>query len=173
MWVKIWSSRGEDRTHSENAGDYSARLCLNPLNETDPSRDTNVCTGFVRPIDTWQYLSLDAMAVQDKMAVILHSTPIDPNLPTHNEAIWDDVSLTISSAAATVTPPPRDHRSVLSPSHSTLARGPVTQSGWLLFVYVWQANVYSQVVTFHTAVWLTFVLVKNRPAYPVVWEEGG
>jgi hypothetical protein len=106
VWVKVWSSSGENRTISENAGDYSTRLCINPLNETDPNKGTNVCTGYVRPLDTWQYISIDAVAVQDTMAVILQSAPIGPNLPLHNEAIFDDVSLTVSSVAATATPAP-------------------------------------------------------------------
>ncbi|MEJ2748132.1 MAG: SH3 domain-containing protein, partial [Anaerolineae bacterium] len=55
-WVKVWSSTGEDRTVSENPSDFAARLCINPMNETDPNRETNVCTDFVRPLDTWQYI---------------------------------------------------------------------------------------------------------------------
>jgi hypothetical protein len=106
VWVKIWSSSGEDRTVSEDAGDFAARLCINPLNETDPDRETNVCTGYVRPLDTWQYITIDAVAVQDTMSVMLQSAQIGPNLPSHNEAIFDDVSLTVSSVAATATPAP-------------------------------------------------------------------
>jgi hypothetical protein len=106
VWVKIWSSTGENRMISENPGDYSARLCLNPLNETAPEKESNVCTGYVRPLDTWQYLTIDAVAVQDTMALILHSAPIGPNFPSHNEAIWDDASLTVSTVAATATPVP-------------------------------------------------------------------
>ncbi len=106
VWVKIWSSSDEDRTVSENPGDFAVRLCINPLNETDANRGTNVCTSFVRPLDIWQYISIDAVAVQDTMAVILHAAPIGPNLPLHNEAIFDDVALTASSVAATPTPAP-------------------------------------------------------------------
>ncbi|MCP4425937.1 MAG: SH3 domain-containing protein, partial [Chloroflexi bacterium] len=68
-WVKVWSSSGEDRTLSENPGDYAARLCLNPMNESDPDRETSVCTGFVRPLDTWQYLTIGAVAQTDIIAV--------------------------------------------------------------------------------------------------------
>jgi hypothetical protein len=40
------------------------------------------------------------------MAVILHGVPIGSNLPLHNEAIFDDVSLTTSTVTATATPAP-------------------------------------------------------------------
>ncbi len=106
VWVKIWSSSGEDRARSENPGDYSARLCIGPSNETDPNKGTAVCTGYVRPLDAWQYLTVDAIAETDTIAVILQSAPLGSNLPAHNEAIWDDVSLTIAPSAATPTPEP-------------------------------------------------------------------
>ncbi|MCB9423404.1 MAG: hypothetical protein H6667_26650, partial [Ardenticatenaceae bacterium] len=134
VWVKVWSSSGENRTVSENAGDYSARLCLNPLNETDPNKGTGVCTGFVRPLDTWQYISVDAVAVQDTMAVILHAAPIGPNLPLHNEAIFDDISLTVSSVAATPTPAPAGPpvRPAPVPFDAVTLRDSMSQAEWVL-----------------------------------------
>ena len=134
VWVKIWSSNGEDRMLSENAGDYAARLCINPLNETDPNRDTNVCTGYVRPLDTWQYISIDAVAVQDTMAVILQGAPIGPNLPLHNEAIFDDASLTIASVAATATPVPAGPpvRPETVPFDAVALRDNMSQAEWVL-----------------------------------------
>lgn len=106
VWVKIWSSSGENRLVSENPGDFFVRLCINPINNHDPNLGSNVCTGFVRPLDTWQYLSVDAVAVQDTLAVNLHGAILGPNVPVHNEAIWDDVSLVAISIAATPTPAP-------------------------------------------------------------------
>lgn len=106
VWVKIWSSSGENRTLSENPGDFSARLCLNTMGEGDPLAASSVCTGFVRPLDSWQRLSVDGVAASDRLAILLVSEYTGPNRPTHNEAIWDDATVELAAAAATATPPP-------------------------------------------------------------------
>lgn len=134
VWVKVWSSSGEDRTLSENPGDYAARLCINSMNEADPNRETSICTGFVRPLDTWQYLSVDAVAGADIITVILDAASIGPNLPAHNEVIWDDVSLTASSVAATPTPVPAGPpvRPAPVPFNAVALRDNMTNVEWTL-----------------------------------------
>ena len=134
VWVKVWSSSGEDRTLSENPGDYAARLCINPLNESDPNKGTNVCTGYVRPLDAWQYISVEAVAETETIAVILQSAPIGPNLPLHNEAIFDDASLTTSTIAATPTPAPAGPpvRPAPGPFSGSALRDNMTNVEWVL-----------------------------------------
>jgi hypothetical protein len=105
-WIKIWSSSGENRLISENPGDFSARLCLNTMGESDPQLATSVCTGFVRPLDTWQLISVDAVAASDRLSIMLVSEYTGANRPAHNEAIWDDASIAGAPSAATATPPP-------------------------------------------------------------------
>ncbi len=105
-WIKIWSSSGENRLVSENPGDFSARLCLNTMGESDPQLTTSVCTGFVRPLDTWQLISVDAVAASDRLSIMLVSEYTGANRPAHNEAIWDDASIAGAPSAATATPPP-------------------------------------------------------------------
>jgi uncharacterized protein YgiM (DUF1202 family) len=103
-WVKVWSSDGNNHTLSENPGAYAARLCIGTQNETKFITGSTVCTGFVQPYDTWQYLTIDAVAGGESITILLYSAAIGANLPLHNEAIWDDVSLTASSIAATPIP---------------------------------------------------------------------
>ncbi|MCC6604275.1 MAG: hypothetical protein IT327_13770 [Anaerolineae bacterium] len=105
-WIKIWSSSGENRLISENPGDFSARLCLNTVGESDPLLPTSVCTGFVRPLDTWQLISVDAVAASDRLSIMLVSEYTGANRPVHNEAIWDDASIAGAPSSATATPPP-------------------------------------------------------------------
>ncbi|MCB9006398.1 MAG: hypothetical protein H6656_03330 [Ardenticatenaceae bacterium] len=66
-WVKIWSSSGEDRTISENPGDVGAQVCINVAGEGDPNLDTSFCSGIVRPLDTWQFISVDGVAATDRL----------------------------------------------------------------------------------------------------------
>ena len=134
VWLKVWSSSGEDRTRSENSGDYSARLCIGPNNETDPNKGTSVCTGFVRPLDAWQYLTVDAVAETDTIAVILQSAPLGSNLPAHNEAIWDDASLIIAPSAATPTPEPAGPpvRPEPVPFDAAVLRDNMNNAQWML-----------------------------------------
>lgn len=105
-WVKIWSSTGEDRTVSENPGDYVAQICINTAGDDDPSLATTICSGYVRPLDTWQYIGINAVATSDQVAVILRAFFVGSNRPRHNEALWDDVALGLAGAAATPTPGP-------------------------------------------------------------------
>lgn len=106
VWVKVWSSSSENRLVSENPGDFGARVCLNTTGESDPNLENSICTGFVRPLDSWQYISIDAPAASDRVAILLVSGFYGPNAPLHNEVIWDDASITVSPTAATATPPP-------------------------------------------------------------------
>ncbi|WP_420629122.1 hypothetical protein [Candidatus Leptofilum sp.] len=105
-WVKIWSSSGEDRTISENPGDFSARLCINTFGEGDPNSAKSFCTGFVRPLDAWQFISVDAIAESERLSILLVSQYVGPNSPAHNEAIWDDATLGTAPSSATATPNP-------------------------------------------------------------------
>lgn len=105
-WVKVWSSRGEDRTISEDPGEYVVRICINIVGEDAPSLPTNICSGWVRPLDVWQYISVDAAASNDRVSVLLQGGFSGPDRPRHNEAYWDDVALGVSSIVATATPGP-------------------------------------------------------------------
>ncbi|MCP4420925.1 MAG: hypothetical protein GY805_30310 [Chloroflexi bacterium] len=104
VWVKIWSSSGEDRTVSENPGDFGAQVCINTTGETDPNLENSICSGIVRPLDSWQFISIDAIAETDRIAILLVSGSYGPNAPAHNEAIWDDATLGLAPSAATPTP---------------------------------------------------------------------
>ncbi len=105
-WVKIWSSTGEDRTLSENPGDFVAQICINTFGDDDPALPTTVCSGFARPIDAWQYISVDAVATNDRITILIRAFFTGDNRPKNNIAIWDDMALGTAPAAATPTPLP-------------------------------------------------------------------
>jgi len=103
-WVKIWSSSSENRLVSENPGDFGAQVCINTAGESEPNLDTSFCSGIVRPLDSWQFISVDGVASTERITILLVSGSYGPNVPTHNEAIWDDATLGTAPAAATATP---------------------------------------------------------------------
>ncbi|MBK8904110.1 MAG: hypothetical protein IPM53_23225 [Anaerolineaceae bacterium] len=106
VWVKIWSSSGEDRTVSQNPGDVGAQVCINVTGESDRWLDTSVCSGIVRPIDTWQFISVDAVAQTERIAILLVAGYTGSDRPAHNEVMWDDATMGTAPSAATATPPP-------------------------------------------------------------------
>jgi hypothetical protein len=106
VWVKLWSSTGSNHAISENPGDFAARICLNVVGAGDPAEATSYCSPGVQPFDTWQYISVDAVAQSDRITVILQNFFTGSNRPRNNESIWDDVVLGLAPLSATATPPP-------------------------------------------------------------------
>lgn len=141
VWVKIWSSSGSDYLVSENPGDFMARICLNIAGDDDPRLPTSVCSAGVRPLDVWQYISVDGVAQGERITVMLQSYFSGPNRPQNNEAIWDDAALGLAPTAATATPPPAGPPTVPNPvpfsaqamrSSMANARSMLEQMGGLL-----------------------------------------
>jgi hypothetical protein len=83
-----------------------AQICINTFGDDDPALPTTVCSGFARPIDAWQYISVDAIATNDRITVLIRAFFTGGNRPKHNEALWDDLALGLAPAAATPTPGP-------------------------------------------------------------------
>ncbi len=106
VWVKIWSSSEEDRTVSVNPGEVGAQVCINGAGEGDPHLESSHCSAIVRPLDVWQFISVDGVAATDRLTIMLVSFYTGQNRPIHNEAIWDDATLGTAPASATATPPP-------------------------------------------------------------------
>jgi uncharacterized protein YraI len=107
-WVKIWSSTDDDRTISQNPGDYVARICINVDGDDHPALESNVCSGFVQPLDVWQYIAVDAVAANERITVALQVFFNGPTRVKNNEAYWDNVTLGGSPVMATATPVPFD-----------------------------------------------------------------
>jgi hypothetical protein len=106
VWSKIWSSSGGDRAISENPAPIDVWVCISTYGSRDDPWDPEsaVCSASARPYDTWQYLSVDAVAQEDHIVVWLIMVPHAAN--AHNMAIWDDASLTPSTVIVTPTPVP-------------------------------------------------------------------
>lgn len=106
-WFKVWSSTGEDRTVSVNPSDIRGRICLNTFGDDALELPTTICSGWVRPLDVWQYISIDAVATNDRVTVILQVALFNnDNNAIHTSTMWDDISLGLAPISATATPPP-------------------------------------------------------------------
>lgn len=105
-WLKIWSSNQEDRLVSVNPADYVGRICINTNGDDDPNLPTTICSNWVRPLDVWQFISVDATATNDRITVILQVGISNSQSGMHNEAMWDDITLGTAPSAATATPAP-------------------------------------------------------------------
>lgn len=106
-WFKVWSSTQEDRSVSVNPADIQGRICLNTFGDDAIDLPTTICSGWVRPLDVWQFISVDAVATNDRVTVILQVALFNNNNGAiHIEPLWDDITLGLAPTAATATPPP-------------------------------------------------------------------
>jgi hypothetical protein len=104
-WGKVWSSIGEDRTVSVEPDPVDVWVCINVYGSRDGPQDQEsaICSAPVRPYDTWQYLSVEAVAQEEHIVVSVFSQHTGSK---NWSAIWDDASLTAATVAATPTPVP-------------------------------------------------------------------
>ncbi len=105
-WARLWSSDNEDRSRSSNAGDIHAQVCINVDGEATRQSPNTICSPWARPLDTWQYLSVDAVAATNRIVVLMVYTFTRNESPRHNEAIWDDAVLGLAPVTVTPTPAP-------------------------------------------------------------------
>jgi hypothetical protein len=106
-WFKVWSSTQDDRSISVNPADIRGRICLNSFGDDAIDLPTTICSGWVRPLDVWQFISVDAVATNDRVTVILQVALFNnDNKAIHMEPLWDDITLGLAPTAATATPPP-------------------------------------------------------------------
>ncbi|WP_420641000.1 hypothetical protein [Candidatus Leptofilum sp.] len=141
-WFKVWSSTGEDRTVSVNPADIRGRICLNTFGDDALELPTTICSGWVQPLDVWQFISIDAVATNDRVTVILQVALFNnDNNAIHTSTMWDDISLGLAPTAATATPPPatgpvRPNPVAFSPTalHDSMngVRSAIEQAGGLL-----------------------------------------
>jgi hypothetical protein len=106
VWGRLWSSTGHDRSVSEDPDPIDIWVCISTYGSRDNpwNAESAVCSPPGRPYDTWQYLSVDAVAQEEHIVVSLVMVQHAMNI--QNLAIWDDASLTVSTAPATPTPAP-------------------------------------------------------------------
>ena len=100
-WLKVWASDGENREVSEYPGDYYGKVCISDEG-TDPP--TRYCSGHFRPIDSWQYITVDAVPTSNRVVIILTGGGGSENPNTHVEIMWDDAKFGLSPVVATAVP---------------------------------------------------------------------
>jgi len=106
-WATSWSSKGDDPWRSENPANIVMYVCLNINGDDDRWLPTTICSGHHRPLDTWQFISVDAVAQRDRITVILMAEFESPASHPHNTvAAWDDAYLGLSPVTVTPTPVP-------------------------------------------------------------------
>ena len=98
-WLKIWASDNENREVSENPGDYQGRVCI-----SDEGAHESYCSGHYRPIDTWQYITVDAVLTSNRVVISLGGWGGNSNPNLHYEIMWDDVEFGLSPVVATPVP---------------------------------------------------------------------
>ena len=138
----MWSSTQEDRNVSVDPADLRGRICLNTFGDDALDLPTTICSGWVRPLDVWQFISVDAVATNDRVTVILQVVFFNnDNGAIHIESMWDDITLGTAPASATATPPPapqpiRPNPIAFSPTalrdSMTSVRWTIEQAGGLL-----------------------------------------
>ena len=105
-WYKVWSSTQPDRNVSINPADVYGRICLTTNGDDPSSTQYTVCSGWVRPLDVWQYISVDGVATNNVVTVSLQVTVNNDNGALYTETMWDDISFGTAPSAATPTPAP-------------------------------------------------------------------
>ncbi len=105
-WFKVWSSTQEDRNVSVNPADIVGRICLTTNGDDPSSQSATICSGWVRPLDVWQFISVDAVAIDNAVTVSLQVMLNNTNGAIHTEALWDDITLGLAPTSATATPQP-------------------------------------------------------------------
>ena len=107
VWLKVWSSNGENRDVSENPGDTKGKICIDTNGDQDMRLPTVICSSVFQPLDTWQYITVDGISISDRISVFLIGYRSNTNVNT--AIIWDDVAVGLSpviGTAATATPQP-------------------------------------------------------------------
>lgn len=102
-WVTAWSSTEEDPNISVNPANLSVYICINTNGDDNRWLPTTVCSSSYRPLDTWQYITVDAVAGTDRITVFLVSSVTEGSSAYIS---WDDAYLGIAPTAATPTPVP-------------------------------------------------------------------
>ena len=97
---------------SVNPADIFGRICLDTNGDIQTNLPTTICSDWVRPLDVWQFISVDGVAVNDRVTVILQVTLNSRNEAIHIESLWDDITLGLAPTAATATPNPASSQPV-------------------------------------------------------------
>jgi hypothetical protein len=100
-WVRVWSSTGSDKNVSTDPYPFQARICINPDGHYGLQEESTICSTSIQTLDTWQYITLDAIANSERVVVILYYLR---DVGHKGEATWDDVSFGLAPVAATPMP---------------------------------------------------------------------
>jgi len=107
VWVKLWSSDGENREISDNHSDRKVRICIDTNGDRGANLPTTICSGFYQPFDTWQYIYVDAIPINTWIRIsLLSGYGTTENKPVHVETYWDDVEFGLSPISSVATPTP-------------------------------------------------------------------
>ena len=104
-WVTAWSSTEDDPNLSINPANLSVQTCIDTNGDDNRWLPTTVCSSSYRPLDTWQYITVDAVAGTDRITVFLVSS-VTEGSAAQTYISWDDTYLGVAPTAATPTPPP-------------------------------------------------------------------
>jgi hypothetical protein len=106
VWIRVWQSNGSDRSISDAATSHAARLCVNVQGADDPRDPGTFCSPFVQPRDVWQLVTLDVVATENPLVVILQARRAPAPEAENEVAVFDDAVLNPVSVVPTATPVP-------------------------------------------------------------------
>ena len=119
VWVHLFTLT-PDTFYPEDPGRRtSASICINTIGVEDIREPHSVCSPRVEPWNGWFYLTVDAVAESDKIAVLLlHHQHHDWNVTRYirNHATYDDAYLGLAPVSATPTPLPPQAPGPLAPA---------------------------------------------------------
>lgn len=106
VWVRHWSSPNEDRAVSVEPDQLHSYVCINTDGEDVLNLPHTICSNWGTAVDSWQFVSVDGVAQNSRITVMVVWGYVSPLYNRHNEALWDDAYLGLAPVAATATPLP-------------------------------------------------------------------
>jgi hypothetical protein len=75
---------------SVNPGNEYVYVCINVLGEAARELPTSVCSASVQPVDSWRFISVDAVALNDHITVIMGAMAVATGANSNSFVAWDD-----------------------------------------------------------------------------------
>ena len=116
IWGQAWAGERDDPYKTESGGPMHMRIGIDPTGGTDPFSASIVWSEDKNPLDKWEPFAVEATARASRVTVYTWSAPEYPT--KHNDAYWDDASLTTVASPPPVADTPR--------AYSTPTRAPRT-----------------------------------------------
>ncbi len=159
VWGQVWSSGQDNPDNCDEFGNYRVWAGIDPTGGRDGNSGNIVWSQPVMACNQWVFLQVSAVARSGTVTVFTRGEP--EYRMKHNDAYWDDASLTVqSSPTATPRPPtatPRPPTATVPPTATPVPDA--VASGETVNMYTGPGEVYDLVVQVPQG---TFIKVNGR-----------